>query len=318
MHINGFSLRKNSLYAIMFLPIFKGGIAVIGLRRGDVHLLEHDTEWEREAQRTIAELYSILGDDAVDIQHIGSTAIKSIKAKPIIDIAVGAKSFEDILRHSDELLQAGYHYRPKTMGETQLLFACGSYYEGGDIQTHFIHVTEYNSMDWLNYINFRDYLNQNPAVALGYETLKQSLVASLGNENSRDEYVNGKSEFIKFILRKATAWSFLGKTVKIEIDRPLGYLYEKENYQLLYPLNYGYIPGVLGGDGEELDVYLVGVNESVKEFEGKIIAIVHRNDDVEDKLIMAPLGVDVTLEQAEQAVHFQEQYYDSHIEFLNE
>lgn len=291
---------------------------MIGLKRGDVRLLEHDVEWEREAQRTIAELRKIFCGDAVDIQHVGSTAIKSIKAKPIIDIAVGAKNFESILAHNDELLKAGYHYRPKSLGGTQLLFACGSYYEGGEIQTHFIHVTKYNSMDWLNYINFRDYLNQNPAVALEYETLKESLVASLGNENSRDEYVNGKSEFIKFTLRKATAWSFLGKTVKIEIDRTLGYLHKKENYQLLYPLNYGYIPGVLGGDGEELDVYLVGVDESVKEFEGKIIAIVHRNDDVEDKLIMAPLGVDVTLEQAEQAVHFQEQYYDSHIEFLNE
>lgn len=291
---------------------------MIGLKRGDVRLLEHDVEWEREAQRTVAELRKIFCGDAVDIQHVGSTAIKSIKAKPIIDIAVGAKNFESILAHTDELLKAGYHYRPKSLGGTQLLFACGSYYEGGEIQTHFIHVTKYNSMDWLNYINFRDYLNRNPAVALEYETLKESLVASLGNENSRDEYVNGKSEFIKFTLRKATAWSFLGKTVKIEIDRPLGYLHKKENYQLLYPLNYGYIPGVLGGDGEELDVYLVGVNESVKEFEGKIIAIVHRNDDVEDKLIMAPLGVDVTLEQAEQAVHFQEQYYDSHIEFFNE
>lgn len=291
---------------------------MIGLKRGDVRLLEHDVEWEREAQRTIAELREIFCGDAVDIQHVGSTAIKSIKAKPIIDIAVGAKNFESILAHTDELLEAGYHYRPKSLGGTQLLFACGSYYKGGEIQTHFIHVTKYNSMDWLNYINFRDYLNQNPAVALEYETLKESLVASLGNENSRDEYVNGKSEFIKLTLRKATAWSFLGKTVKIEIDRPLGYLHKKENYQLLYPLNYGYIPGVLGGDGEELDVYLVGVNESVKEFEGKIIAIVHRNDDVEDKLIMAPLGVEVTLEQAEQAVHFQEQYYDSHIEFLNE
>lgn len=293
-------------------------IVVIGLKRGDVRLFEHSSEWEREAQRTIAELRSILGDDALDIQHVGSTAIKSIKAKPIIDIAVGVDSFENVLKHTDELLGAGYHYRPKTMGGAQFLFACGSYYEGGDVQTHFIHVTKYNSMDWLNYINFRDYLNQNYAVALEYEKLKESLVASLGNENSRDEYVNGKSEFIKFTLRKATAWSFLGKRVKIKIDRPLGYLHQKESYQLLYPLNYGYIPGILGGDGEELDVYLVGVNEPVKEFEGKIIGIVHRNNDVEDKLIMTPVSVNITQKEAEQAVHFQEQYYDSHIELLCE
>lgn len=121
---------------------------MIGLRRGDVRLFEHNKEWKIEGERTVNELRKILGSDAVDIQHVGSTSIKSIKAKPIIDIAVGTDDFNRILSHEAELLKAGYHYRPNhDMGGAQLLFACGSYYEGGDMQTHFIHVVKYNSME---------------------------------------------------------------------------------------------------------------------------------------------------------------------------
>lgn len=114
--------------------------------------------------------------------------------------------------------------------------------------------------------------------------------------------------------RKAQVKSFLGKTVKIGIDRPLGYVHKKEKYSLTYPINYGYIPDVLGSDGEELDVYLLGVNEPVREYECKIIAIVHRHNDIEDKLVGAPLEMSFSKEEIENAVLFQEQYYDSEIE----
>jgi len=114
--------------------------------------------------------------------------------------------------------------------------------------------------------------------------------------------------------RKAQVKSYLGKTVKIGIDRPLGYVHKKEKYSLTYPINYGYIPDVLGGDGEELDVYLLGVNEPVREYECKIIAIIHRHNDIEDKLVGAPVGTSFSKEEIENTVHFQEQYYDSEIE----
>ncbi len=114
--------------------------------------------------------------------------------------------------------------------------------------------------------------------------------------------------------RKEQVKSYLGKTVKIGIDRPIGYVHKKETYSLTYPLNYGYIPGVLGGDGEELDVYILGVETPVEEYECRIIAIVHRHNDVEDKLVGAPTGMNFTKEEISNAVHFQEQYYDREIE----
>ena len=107
---------------------------------------------------------------------------------------------------------------------------------------------------------------------------------------------------------------YLGQTVTIEIDRPIGYIHRKGDKTLVYPINYGFIPGVLGGDGEELDVYLLGVEHPVESYTGQIIGIVYRADDVEDTLIMAPCGVDFTVEDMTAAVHFQEKYYHSHVE----
>ena len=111
--------------------------------------------------------------------------------------------------------------------------------------------------------------------------------------------------------------SYLGKTLKIEIDRPIGYVHRKGEKTLIYPINYGCIPGVLGGDDEELDVFLVGVDEPVSTYEGRIVGIVYRADDVEDKLIMAPEGVSLTASQMACAVYFQEKYYKTTIRALD-
>ena len=121
-----------------------------------------------------------------------------------------------------------------------------------------------------------------------------------------------------FEERKALVKSYLGKMVNIEIDRPIGYVHKKENYSLTYPINYGYIPGVIGGDGEELDVYLLGVNEPVNEYTAKIIGIAHRENDVEDKLIAAPAGKVFYQNEIAEAIHFQEQYYKTKIEAIYE
>lgn len=116
--------------------------------------------------------------------------------------------------------------------------------------------------------------------------------------------------------RKEQVRSYLGKTVTIKIDRPIGYVHHKEKYSLTYKINYGYIPDVLGGDGEELEVYLLGVDKPVDEYTCKIIGIVHRQNDVEDKLVAAPKGLILNQAEIAQAVHFQEQYYDTKIEAL--
>jgi inorganic pyrophosphatase len=114
--------------------------------------------------------------------------------------------------------------------------------------------------------------------------------------------------------RKALKKKYLGKKVKIKIDRPVGYVHKKGEKVLTYPINYGYIEGVLGGDGEELDVYLLGTDKPAEEAECRIIAIVRRENDVEDKLVGAPEGMSFTAEEIANAVAFQEKYYVSRIE----
>ena len=110
-------------------------------------------------------------------------------------------------------------------------------------------------------------------------------------------------------LRSQILRRYLGQRVHIVVDRPVGCNHKG----ILYPLNYGYLPGVIAGDGEEQDAYILGISVPLKEFDGIVIGAAVRKDDVEDKLIAAPEGMSFTPEEMEKAVHFQEQYFHSHI-----
>ena len=105
---------------------------------------------------------------------------------------------------------------------------------------------------------------------------------------------------------------FLGKEVYIVIDRPLGSAHPKHD-DIIYLVNYGYIPDTLGGDGEEIDVYLLGVSVPVRDFACRIIAVIERIDDNEDKLVAAPVGSKFSKEEIERFTNFQEQYFDTRI-----
>lgn len=114
--------------------------------------------------------------------------------------------------------------------------------------------------------------------------------------------------------REALVRGFLGKTVTVTVDRPIGYVHRKGEKVLTYPINYGYIAGVLGGDGEELDVYVLGIDRPVAECEVRVIGIVFRADDEEDKLIAAPIGKRYSSAEAADAIRFAEKYYESRVE----
>lgn len=104
----------------------------------------------------------------------------------------------------------------------------------------------------------------------------------------------------------------IGNIVKVTVDRPLG-SYHPKHKDIYYPVNYGYIEGIMAPDGEEQDAYILGVDEPVKEYVGKVIAIVHRFDDVEEKWIVAPENVSFTPDEIMEQVKFQEQYFKSEI-----
>lgn len=104
----------------------------------------------------------------------------------------------------------------------------------------------------------------------------------------------------------------IGKIVKVTVDRPMG-SYHPKHKDMYYPVNYGYIEGIMAPDGEEQDAYILGINEPVKEFTGKIIAIIHRFDDVEEKWVVVPKDISFTKEEIMEQVKFQEQYFKSEI-----
>jgi inorganic pyrophosphatase len=102
---------------------------------------------------------------------------------------------------------------------------------------------------------------------------------------------------------------YIGQKVGIQIDRPLGSKHPDHGFE--YPVNYGFIPNTITEDGEELDAYILGVAEAIESFTGTVIAMIHRLNDNEDKLVVAPDGQLFTDEQIRELTMFQEQYFKS-------
>jgi len=103
------------------------------------------------------------------------------------------------------------------------------------------------------------------------------------------------------------AKQYLGKKVLVKVDRKLGEKHPKWDWS--YPVNYGFVPGVIAPDGEELDAYILRVDKPVEEFEGEVMAIVHRTENDDDKLVVVPEGEPVTDEEIEKMVEFQEKWF---------
>lgn len=100
---------------------------------------------------------------------------------------------------------------------------------------------------------------------------------------------------------------FLGKNLLVKMDRPLGSKHPKHGF--IYPVNYGYVPNTISGDKEELDAYVLGIEKPMTQFQGKCIAIIHRTNDNDDKLIVVPEEIDLSDEEIEHQIHFQEQWF---------
>ena len=200
----------------------------IGLKMGTVCLEKHQKIWEDSAKKTIIDIQNALDGIDADVQHVGSTSVKSIKAKPIIDIAVGVSCFESVSERNDKLKEAcifpvswGFDDHPE-----ELLYVKGDFEK--DTRTHHIHVVLKNSKEWKNYLNFRDYLNATPSAAREYEAVKEKLEAMYSD--NREKYTAGKSEIIAKLLEEAEKWgkntcramrADMGEKVSRDQDRDL-------------------------------------------------------------------------------------------------
>ena len=102
---------------------------------------------------------------------------------------------------------------------------------------------------------------------------------------------------------------YLGKVVTVKMDRPLGSKHPKHGF--IYPVNYGYLPNTISGDGEELDAYVLGEFAPCDEYDGEVLAIIHRINDNDDKLIVVPQGKNYTDDQIRALTEFQERFFES-------
>lgn len=173
----------------------------LGLLRGTVRLEMHNPLWDINAGAFIARLIPLLKGVAIDIQHVGSTAIQWIHAKPIIDMVIGVRSLDAMLTLNPVLDAQGIIYR-KQDHPGQLLYVMGDFEK--DTRTHHLHVVEYGSDAWNQYLNFRDYLNACPEKAQKYDELKLRLSTQYAND--RGTYTAGKAELINQLLQEADLW----------------------------------------------------------------------------------------------------------------
>jgi Inorganic pyrophosphatase len=108
--------------------------------------------------------------------------------------------------------------------------------------------------------------------------------------------------------------SIIGELVTVTVDRPLG-SYHPKHKNIYYPINYGYIEGIMAADGEEQDAYILGIEVPIEKFMGKVIAIVHRKDDVEEKWVVCSENMAFSKEEILEQIYFQEKYFDSFLIF---
>lgn len=174
---------------------------IVGLQDGLVRLVPHSPEWARlfaaEEQRLRAILAPFWGSIVLDIQHVGSTSIPGIPAKPIIDIAVAVTSHEDARALIAPLERNGYVYRGEHEVPERHFFHLGEANTTG--RTHHLHVLEKTNPQWRQQIGFRDYLVAHPETAAAYGALKTDLAAAFADD--RPGYLDGKANFITQVLR---------------------------------------------------------------------------------------------------------------------
>ncbi len=169
---------------------------MLGLPSSQLRLTLYNPNWSLLFLAEKERLFASLGNDVLDVQHIGSTAIPGMPAKPILDIGVAVANFEEASRCIPLLEQLGYRYK----GENGI--PRRHYFVKGEPRTHHLHMLEIESAEWKSHLRFRDYLRRNPASAQAYASLKQNLATQFATD--REAYQNGKEDFIQAVLQQAS------------------------------------------------------------------------------------------------------------------
>lgn len=170
----------------------------IGLKRGYLELFDYNEEYPSIYEKEKEKLLEIYKDRIKYIDHVGSTSIKGIKSKPIIDINIQTDDLEDFIKYTESIVEGDIYTVKKepTLGGDYLIRK----EEDGKVKA-FIHVYKTGDMNGITSIMFRDYMNLHPKEAKRYEALKIELYDKY--KNNRKKYTHGKDEYIKEIISLA-------------------------------------------------------------------------------------------------------------------
>lgn len=168
---------------------------MLGLKKGVVELISHSEQWHQLFAEEEARLREAIGEFVVSVEHIGSTSICGIAAKPVLDIAAAVSDKESGQKCIARLENIGYEYRGENGIKGRFYFVKGA------PRTHHLHILLADSREWQNHLLFRDYLRQNPPAAEEYDKLKKELARKYRED--RDAYLNGKADFVEKILKIA-------------------------------------------------------------------------------------------------------------------
>ena len=171
----------------------------LGLTKDEVVLVPFQTEWKSEFEKVKAVLIEYTTLQATQIEHIGSTAINGIQAKPVIDILVGVEHLETLEKSFFKDLQKVGFYRLRVERPEEIV--CAKFTdETYETKTHFIHIVEWHGKKWREMLFFRNYLNENESVRLQYEALKTSFFET--KLNGINDYTSYKEQFVQSIFAK--------------------------------------------------------------------------------------------------------------------
>jgi GrpB-like predicted nucleotidyltransferase (UPF0157 family) len=169
---------------------------MLGLEKGIVRLVPYTAEWKRYFELEKAALQAVLAGFILDIQHVGSTSIPGMTAKPIVDIAIAVADFEEARVCIPLVESLGYEYK----GEFGI--PRRHYFVKGDPRLFHVHMSEIGSIEWRNTLLFRDYLCSHPDKANEYAQLKQQLALQFPQD--REAYLDGKTAFVTRVIRLAS------------------------------------------------------------------------------------------------------------------
>lgn len=169
----------------------------VGLKRGTVELRRYRPEWKRRYEAEVERLRSIAGDRLLDFEHVGSTAVEGLAAKPIVDLLAAVENLDEATDLVAVLEAHGYEYRPNDGVAGRLFLAKGP----RSNRTHYLSLCERGNEYYRETVAFRDYLRNHPEAAAEYETLKRELADA--HADDRDAYTAKKGEFVERVLAEA-------------------------------------------------------------------------------------------------------------------